>query len=98
MSIQNSIKPISIFQILCFLFLITAGITPSMAEQNRSADMNDDGQVDPKDAYYLQHQWQMQEKGPDLNNDNFVGEEDLLELESQWHESKTIERNLDYWE
>ena len=91
MSIFNPLKPISIYQILCLLFLIMAETNSSMAEQNRSADMNDDGRVDPKDAYYLQHQWQMQEKGADLNGDDFVGEEDLLELESQWHESKTIE-------
>jgi hypothetical protein len=53
--------------------------------------MNDDGRVDPADAYYLQHQWQMNEKGADLTGDGFVGEEDVLQLKAQWHEMMTPE-------
>jgi len=64
---------------------------PVAPAEDRSADFDDDGRVDPKDVYYLHQQWQQGELGADLNDDQFVSEEDLHSLQSQWHETKAIE-------
>lgn len=78
-----------IFSIVTILLIASSS---QLADaQTRSADMIDDGRVDPADLYYLQHQWQMQEKGADLSGDGEVDENDLIELRAAWHQTDAID-------
>ncbi len=83
--------PSKVFRGYSWLAGLLLILSPGGSCEPRRADMNDDGRVDPVDAYYLQHQWQMNEKGADLTGDGYVGEEDVLEFKAQWHATMTPE-------